>query len=146
MNNRSLLSVLGIICLVALAWLVSRPAAAAQEAAAKSSNVVILVPSPKPMPVVLKTAEQMLAGQGFSAQKVELVICGEGVQALLKSAKGAELLKQAADKGVKIVACGLSLQQAKIDKADLALGVQTVDNGLIEVIQLQSQGYLSIGL
>ena len=98
------------------------------------------------MPVALKTAEQMLAGQGFLAQKVELVICGEGVQALLRSAKGAELLKQAADKGVKIVACGLSLQQAKIDKADLAPGVQTVDNGLIEVIQLQSQGYLSIGL
>lgn len=140
---------IGIAVAGCLSYLALRNGVAAAEPSANQpepKSVVVLVQNPKPLEVVLRTCMQMLDGKGFPAVRAEVVVCGEGCRGLLKSAPQAEILSQAAERGVRVTVCGISLNKLQIDRQQLAAGVLVVDNGLVELFRLKSEGYMSVEL
>lgn len=55
-------------------------------------------------------------------------------------------MKQAEEAGVKIVACGFSLNKFKVDRKDIPQEMEVVENGILYDFQLQKKGYYSLGL
>ena len=98
--------------------------------------------------VSLLTARQMFEGVGdYQADQVTIVACGPAVKSLLKgSGIEAELEKTRAKGDVRVVACGITLEQMKLDPDQLADGVEAVPNGFIELARLQALGYDAVVL
>lgn len=109
-------------------------------------GVVLLVQDSKPLPVVLKTSRQMLEGKGFPVPDVTVVVCGKAVTALEAGSETEAALDDALAGRVRVVACGISLEKLQLAPDRLTDGVEVVENGLLEVIQLQAKGYLSVEL
>lgn len=112
----------------------------------KPADVLFLVQNSKQAPVVLKTSIAMLGGKGFPARHVAVILCGQSVTALTAGGELESLLEQSAAKGVRVEACGISLEQQKVERSHLSKSVEVVDNGLVEAIRLQARGYLSVEL
>ena len=111
------------------------------------SGTVIAVQTSKHLKVALLTAVQLLNGTGaIKIDHVEIVVCGKAVSALLHGSKLRARLVKAQNRGVRIVACGLTMKKKKIDPKTLMKGIDVVPNGLIEIIRLQAAGYYSITL
>jgi intracellular sulfur oxidation DsrE/DsrF family protein len=45
---------------------------------------------------------------------------------------------------VRVAACGISLERAGVDPSALVPSVEVVPNGLVEVLRLQRDGFLSV--
>lgn len=111
------------------------------------SGTVIAVQTSKHLKVALLTAVQLLDGTGaIKIDHVEIVVCGRAVSELLHGSKLRARLSKAEVRGVRIVACGLTMKKKKIDPKTLLKGIEIVPNGLIEIIRLQAAGYYSITL
>lgn len=121
------------------------------EAASQKSNakdVVILVQKERHMQVAIET---MIQGQSKDSNPQvrhgTIIVCGkEGVAALTKESKSKEQIQKGDKAGLKIIACGLSLKEAGLQRKDLLSDVDVVENGLWEMIRLQSSGYVSVAL
>ena len=70
---------------------------------------------------------------------VKVVLCGESVNAFQE--KNPLLEKSLQNEKISIMACGLSLDQMKIDPSILPSNVKLVQNGLLEAMILESKGY-----
>lgn len=122
----------------------------AEAAAAKivSKDVAILVREERHLKVAIET---LIRGQDEKSKprilKSTIVVCGKpGVAALSKESKiEADILK-GRSAGIRIVACGFSLKEAALPRENLLDGIEVVENGLWEMIRLQSEGSLSIEL
>ncbi len=108
--------------------------------------MAILVQNPKQLPVVLKTCEEMLAGEGFPVSEATIVVCGQAVQSLQRDSDEAALIGRSAKNGVRVTACGISLDKLKVRRDRLVPEVQVVTNGLVELLKLQKRGFHSIEL
>jgi len=77
----------------------------------------------------------------------QIVACGMLVKEISEDAELQELIQNSvSDHGLKILVCGLSIQQFGVDKTLLPDETPITDNGLIYMFGLQELGYRSITL
>lgn len=108
-----------------------------------SPGAVLLVRTDRHLRVALKTAAQLKAAR---PRQAHIIVCGEAVLALRRGSPLASELATAGQQGIRVVACGLALQEQGVQPGDLAESVAVVDNGLVEAISLQEQGLVSVEL
>jgi intracellular sulfur oxidation DsrE/DsrF family protein len=75
--------------------------------------------------------------------QMEVVMYGQGVDLVVKgkSAVPDEVIRLAANKNIAFRVCQVALKAHNIDKSQLLEGVQTVPDGIYEVISKQRQGW-----
>ena len=75
--------------------------------------------------------------------KVEVVMYGQGTSLVVKgkSLVADEVTRLAANKNVSFRVCEIALKNQGIDKSQLLPGVETVPDGIYEVISKQRQGW-----
>ncbi len=129
--------------------------AGASEAVIKKSDkkpvgqdIVILVQKRRHLEVAIETLRQgQSADQNPRVRNGAIIVCGkEAMSALTKNSQSEEKVKQGHQAGLKIIACGLSLKEAGLNRENLLNEIAVVENGLWEVIRLQSSGYVSVEL
>lgn len=75
--------------------------------------------------------------------QVEVVMFGKGLPLAIKdrSAVANEVTSLAANKNVAFKVCAVAMANQKVDKGQLLPGVQTVPDGIYEVISKQREGW-----
>lgn len=81
---------------------------------------------------------------GLNVQEIRVIFCGESVKAFQEHNPIVE--KALAGDKVKLYACGLSLEQMKVDPKILPSKVSIVRNGILEAMVLEKQGYIKFDL
>ncbi len=77
----------------------------------------------------------------------QIIVCGELVKEISQDAALQSLIKNAVSQhGLKVLACGLSIEQLKVDKSLLPNEIKVTRNGLIYMFGLQEKNYKSIVL
>lgn len=113
----------------------------------QASGAVIIVRQVGHARAALQTAESLRTRARFGDAPIEIVVCGQGSEHLVRSSPdAADLVAEARRLDVRLFACGLSLGNLGIDPADLAEGVGVVPNGLLHALERQADGYLSVEL
>lgn len=112
----------------------------------KKNNYVVLTKTiPQLQPIIL-TAEALAEEDGKKFGDFQVIICGKTVTDLTDKEMMQKFIAQAEKAKVKIVICGFSLKQFKVDQKDIPQELEIVDNGILHNFQLQKKGYLSIEL
>ena len=114
--------------------------------ASNTQNFGMLVRTEEHIKASVKTASELLKGDKFKTNHIEIIICGEAVELLKKGSLIEDVLKKAIDMKVRIVACGMSMEKQNISKESLLSGVEMESNGIIRIFELQSQGYKTVEL
>lgn len=112
----------------------------------KTNNYVVITSNIQQIKPIVLAAKDLAKEDGKIFGEFQLIICGKAVAELTQPEKIAPFLEMAKKEGVKLVACGYSLNESKINPKDLPSEVKVVDNGLFYDFQLQKKGYLSIEL
>lgn len=134
------------LALPALAAQPASPAALARRGAGTSERVLFLVQQPPQLKAALSTGQQALAGRGFPAREVEVLVCGPAITSLLTGEVMEPRLAEAKQAGIRVVACGLTLTEKGIAADKLSPSVAVVENGLVEALQRQAEGFRSVEL
>lgn len=108
----------------------------------QTRKVVSMAQNPRPLKNVLETGSE-LAKQGA---QVSVIACDMSMRSLLQQGENVAVARSAKESGVRVLACGLTLRELQIDESELLDGLEVVQNGLLEIIRLQEQGYLSVQL
>ncbi len=75
----------------------------------------------------------------------QIIVCGELVKEISQDKELQGLIKNAVTQhGLKVLVCGLSVEQLKVDKALLPNEIKVTRNGLIYMFGLQEKNYKSI--
>lgn len=75
----------------------------------------------------------------------QIIVCGELVKEISQDAALQSIIKNAVTQhGLKVLVCGLSIEQLKVDKALLPNEIKVTSNGLIYMFGLQEKKYKSI--
>lgn len=96
----------------------------------------------------LKASVKTAAGLIKENPKLEfhIVVCGALVKDLVSDTEIRQLMDKAKSTGIKVLACGLSMDKFSITAKDLPTSVQVTQNGLIYIFGLQENGYKTITL
>jgi uncharacterized protein len=75
--------------------------------------------------------------------RLEVVMYGKGLPLVVKgrSAMTEEVTRLAANKNVSFRACAIAMQNQGVDKSQLLPGVETVPDGIYEIISKQRDGW-----
>lgn len=76
---------------------------------------------------------------GIELSEARVILCGESVKAFAE--ENAIVTKALQNPRIKLFACGLSLDQMKIDPSVLPDNVSMVRNGILEAMKLENKGY-----
>ena len=77
----------------------------------------------------------------------QIIVCGELVKEISQDVALQSVIKNAVTQhGLKVLACGLSIEQLKVDKSLLPSEIKVTRNGLIYMFGLQEKNYKSIVL
>ena len=114
--------------------------------ASNSQSFGMLVRTEEHIKASVKTASELLKGDKFKTDHIEIIICGEAVELLKKGSLIEDVLKKAIDMKVRIVACGMSMEKQNVSKESLLPGVEIESNGIIRIFELQIQGYKTVEL
>ena len=77
----------------------------------------------------------------------QIIVCGELVKEISQDAALQSVIKNAVTQhGLKVLVCGLSIEQLKVDKTLLPKEISVTKNGLIYMFGLQEKNYKSIVL
>lgn len=77
----------------------------------------------------------------------QIIVCGELVKEISQDAALQSIIKNAVTQhGLKVLVCGLSVEQLKVDKTLLPNEIKITRNGLIYMFGLQEKNYKSIVL
>ncbi|MBI1182997.1 hypothetical protein GC194_01905 [bacterium] len=111
----------------------------------KNGKYSILVMNTQHLKAAIKT------GIGFTStsQRIDfqIVTCGKLLDEIAQDPELQNLIKTAVnEQGLKILACGLSIEQLNIDKTLLPVEMQITGNGLIYMFGLQEKGFNTIAL
>ena len=133
----------------ALAFLVmtaTLPAMAVQKKAAAKQRVVIQVSDndPAKWTLALNNARNIQAELGKDNVLVEIVAYGPGLEMMKAESKVADRLAAALDSNVGLLACENTMQNTKVDKADIAGGVKFVPAGVTHIMKRQREGWAYI--
>jgi intracellular sulfur oxidation DsrE/DsrF family protein len=109
-------------------------------------GVVLLVGTPRHIPMALKTSASLRSGPDVKVPVVDIIVCDQAVTALSDGPQLSASINAARNRGIRVHACGLSLGHYGVPATSLPSGVDVVPNGVIEALRLQSLGYLYVGL
>lgn len=75
--------------------------------------------------------------------KVEVVMFGQGLSLALKdkSVAADEVMRLAQNKNVSFRVCAVAMKNQNVDKSQLLPGVETVPDGIYEIISKQGEGW-----
>jgi|GEM_PF-2225055 len=73
--------------------------------------------------------------------KMEVVVYGPTVELLTEMSDEIPLIQKVQSEGIKIIACGRSLETEKMKASDLAPGIQVVPSGGVWIVNRQKQGW-----
>ena len=118
---------------------------AQQEHDSKHNYVVLTKKIPQLEPILI-TAENLKEEDGAHFGKFEVIICGKNIGDITESSKMENFISRAENLGVKLVACGFSMNKFKVDKKDIPKEMKIVENGILYNFQLQKIGYKSLSL
>lgn len=120
---------------------------AGAAAESEQTRAAIGVRKPKHVEVAVMSARQMLAGEAEqSADRVDIVTCGPAIRSLATGSDRADIVREGLEAGVRLKACGVTIERMGFDKSKFIDGVEVVPNGFVELIRLQKQGFHSIEL
>lgn len=122
------------------------PVAVGKRTRTAGERIFFLVQQPPQLKAALTTGEEALAGRGFPASEVEVLVCGPAIASLLAGDAMEPRLANAKKKGIRVVACGLTLAEKGIAPEKLSPSVGVVENGLVEALQRQREGFRSVEL
>lgn len=71
----------------------------------------------------------------------EIVVFGPAVKFLTDDSEEVPLIQKVQSEGIKIIACGRSLQTENIKESDLASGVAVTPFGAVHIVNRQKQGW-----
>ena len=122
------------------------PAMAAQKKAAAKQRVVIQVSDndPAKWTLALNNARNIQAELGKDNVLVEIVAYGPGLEMMKAESKVADRLAAALDSNVGLLACENTMQNTKVDQADIAGGVKFVPAGVTHIMKRQREGWAYI--
>lgn len=110
----------------------------------KNGKYALLVQKTNHLKAAIKT------GENFKAQSAkiqfQIVVCGELVKEISNDESLKTLISEANSKGIKILACGLSIKQFQVDTTLLPTVMPITENGLIYMFGLQENGFVTIEL
>lgn len=95
----------------------------------------------------LKTAVNTGIEFKAKSEKIDfqIIVCGELVKEISQDAALQNIIKNAVTQhGLKVLVCGLSVEQLKVDKTLLPNEIKVTRNGLIYMFGLQEKQYKSI--
>lgn len=78
--------------------------------------------------------------------QIEIVACGELVKSIAETSELKNLIHQSLEDEVKVLVCGLSIKQLKIDATKIPKTIPVTENGLIYIFGLQENGFKTITL
>jgi intracellular sulfur oxidation DsrE/DsrF family protein len=139
MNRRTILALLALGAVL--------PAAAQEKKKpAAKQRVVIQVSDNDPAKwnLALNNARNIQADLGKDNVLVEIVAYGPGLEMMKAESKVADRLAAALDGNVGLIACENTMQNTKVNKADIAGGVKFVPAGVTHIMKRQQQGWAYI--
>lgn len=71
----------------------------------------------------------------------EIIVFGPAVKFLTDDSEEVPLIQKVQSEGIKIIACGRSLQTENIKESDLASGVAVTPFGAVHIVNRQKQGW-----
>ncbi len=119
---------------------------AAHHVKEAKKKVVIQVSDadPKKWALALNNAANVQEDLGKDNVKVEIVAYGPGLGMLKLESEAAEGVKNALEKGVKVVACENTMHKQKLSQADLLPNLNYAKAGVVEIMSKQAEGYAYI--
>lgn len=118
----------------------------AQQVDSNKNNYVVLTTKvPQLQPIIL-TAEALKAEEGEAFGDFQVIICGKDIGDITDPEKINKFIDRAEKAGVKLIACGFSLNKFKVDKTKVPNKMPIVENGILHNFQLQKKGYKSLSL
>ena len=111
----------------------------------KHNYVVLTKKIPQLQPILI-TAEKLKEEDGAQFGDFEVIICGKEVGGVTDASKMQKFIAKADELGVRLVACGFSLNKFKVDVNAVPKEMKVVENGILYNFQLQKKGYKSLSL
>lgn len=111
----------------------------------KNNYVVLTKKVPQLQPIIL-TAKALKAEEGDAFGDFQVIICGKKIGDITDDDLIGNFIIKAEEAGVKIIACGFSLNKFKIDPKTVPEEIEIVENGILYNFLLQNKGYKSISL
>jgi intracellular sulfur oxidation DsrE/DsrF family protein len=118
----------------------------AQQIDNSKNNYVVLTKKVEQLQPIILTAESLKAEEGEAFGDFQVIICGKEIGDINDTEKISDFITKAKKAGVKIIACGFSLNKFKVDKTKVPKEIEVVENGILYNFQLQKKGYKSISL
>lgn len=91
--------------------------------------------------LALNNAQNVRAELGEQKVEVEIVAYGPGLAMLRAESKVADRLAQALDNGVGLLACEITMKNAKVGRDDMYGGIGFVNAGVVHIMQRQREGW-----
>ncbi|TBW26393.1 DsrE family protein [Gramella sp. KN1008] len=135
-----------IYSIIFLVTILAGNVAQAQQQTDEKHNYVVLTRKVPQLQPILITAENLKEEDAAKFGEFQVIICGQNIGDITDEAKMNQFLKKAEELGVKLVACGFSLNKFNVDKKQVPKQMKVVENGILYNFQLQKKGYKSISL
>lgn len=111
--------------------------------ATKEQGTVIQVSDndPKKWKLALMNAKNIRNIYGAENMAVEIVASGPGLEMLKRDSSVIPSLEEAANSGIKLIACGNTMKMTNTRLEELIPYVEVVKHGVVEIVQKQQRGY-----
>lgn len=115
----------------------------ATSVAADKGKLVVQVSDSTPATwnLALNNVKNVQKDLGKDNVDVEIVAYGPGIGMLKADSEVANRINEAADAGVKVVACENTMKGQKLTRDDMNARISYVPAGVVEIMQLQQKGY-----
>lgn len=112
----------------------------------KKQGIVIQVSdsSPATWNLALNVAENLLKLMGKENVEIEIVTFGPGLPMLKFDSEVGNRLQKAADSGVALLACDVTMGKMKLTEKDLYPVVKVIPAGVVEIMQKSQAGWFHI--
>ncbi|MFP5417808.1 MAG: DsrE family protein [Gammaproteobacteria bacterium] len=117
------------------------PAAAQAAEPPVTPKVIFQVSDNDPAKWTLALNNAKNVQKDLKGSEIEIVAYGPGINMLKADSEVANRVTEAADSGVKIVACGNTMRGQKLTKEDMNPKIGYVQAGVVEIMERQMQGY-----
>lgn len=111
----------------------------------KTNYVVLTKKVPQLKPIYL-ASEEMKAEDGANYGAFHIVFCGKEIPQLSDKKLMEPYLELLKKGGIKLIACGFSLEKFGVNPKDLPKGVDIVDNGIAYSLKLKKKGFIGMDL
>ena len=91
--------------------------------------------------IALINARNVRKAYGSAPVKVEIVAYGPGLKMLRKDSPVADGLQEAKAQGVKLLACGNTMQMTQTPREALHTQVDVVPAGIVEIMEREKDGF-----